>query len=158
MLWHVGHIAHRERLHIGRFLQGASGGLIPPQYEVFGAEWCPVENVRAPVVTVCATGCPPGDNPLSRDSRDAGALLSVICLYTYSCRRGTSDPLPLRGRLSAPLRRAGGFRTRSARKPCSRHRQVNSAPFVNFVPQWGGQSFSRLKALAFSCNVVLVAP
>ena len=52
MLWHVGHIAHRERLHIGRFLQGLDGEIIPPQYEVFGTEWCPVEKIRESIDSV----------------------------------------------------------------------------------------------------------
>jgi len=39
MLWQVGHVAHRERTHIGRFLQGLEGEIIPPQYEVFGTDW-----------------------------------------------------------------------------------------------------------------------
>jgi hypothetical protein len=46
MLWHVGHIAHRERTHIGRFLQGLKGEIIPVQYEVFGPEWCSAGEVR----------------------------------------------------------------------------------------------------------------
>lgn len=46
MLWHVGHIAHRERTHVGRFLQGLQGELIPPAYEVFGPEWCSAEEIR----------------------------------------------------------------------------------------------------------------
>lgn len=46
MLWHVGHIAHRERTHVGRFLQGRSGEIIPPRYEVFGPEWCSAQEVR----------------------------------------------------------------------------------------------------------------
>jgi len=49
ILWHVGHIAHRERTHIGRFLQSLSGTIIPPQYEVFGTEWYSVEKLRQAV-------------------------------------------------------------------------------------------------------------
>ena len=51
-LWHVGHIAHRERLHIGVFLQGLRGDIIPPQYEVFGPEWHSVDDVRQSVESV----------------------------------------------------------------------------------------------------------
>ena len=47
ILWQVGHIAHRERFHIAKFLQGQEGILIPPQYEVFGPDWCSVEDVRS---------------------------------------------------------------------------------------------------------------
>jgi hypothetical protein len=49
ILWHVGHIAHRERTHIGKFLQGLQGRIIPPQYEVFGTDWCSVDEVRQSV-------------------------------------------------------------------------------------------------------------
>jgi hypothetical protein len=46
IIWQVGHIAHRERYHIGWFLKGEKGQLIPPLYEVFGTEWHPVEYIR----------------------------------------------------------------------------------------------------------------
>jgi len=49
ILWHVGHIAHRERLHIGRFLQGLSGEILLPRYEVFGDVWRSPEQVREAV-------------------------------------------------------------------------------------------------------------
>lgn len=49
MLWQVGHIAHRERLHIGRFLQGTQGALIPLEYDVFGHRWCTVEEMLASI-------------------------------------------------------------------------------------------------------------
>ena len=52
ILWHVGHIAHRERTHIGRFLQGIEGEIIPANYEVFGTEWRSVEQVRESVDSV----------------------------------------------------------------------------------------------------------
>jgi len=52
LLWQVGHIAHRERTHIGRFLQGLQGTIIPPQYEVFGTEWCSMDKVRQSVSSV----------------------------------------------------------------------------------------------------------
>ena len=52
MLWHVGHIAHRERTHIGVILQRLKVNIIPPEYEVFGPDWCPVERVRESVGSV----------------------------------------------------------------------------------------------------------
>ncbi len=52
ILWHVGHIAHRERLHIGRFLQGLTGTIVPPPYEIFGAEWCSIEALRQSIGSV----------------------------------------------------------------------------------------------------------
>lgn len=52
-LWHVGHIAHRERLHIGRFLQGLpTDGLIPPEFNVFGHEWRSVDETRRSVPSI----------------------------------------------------------------------------------------------------------
>ena len=52
MLWHVGHIAHRERIHIGKFLQGIKSNVIPPEYEVFGPDWCSVESVQESINSV----------------------------------------------------------------------------------------------------------
>ena len=52
MLWHVGHIAHRERTHIGKFVQGIKTDLIPPEYEVFGPDWCSVDEIHASVQSV----------------------------------------------------------------------------------------------------------
>jgi hypothetical protein len=50
ILWHVGHIAHRERTHIGVFLQGLNPReIIPPQYEVFGTEWSSTKKLRRTV-------------------------------------------------------------------------------------------------------------
>jgi hypothetical protein len=46
IIWQVGHIAHRERYHIGRFLAREESELIPPRYEVFGTEWCPAEHLH----------------------------------------------------------------------------------------------------------------
>lgn len=46
IIWQVGHIAHRERYHVGCFLQGEKGELIPKKYEVFGTEWCPIEHLH----------------------------------------------------------------------------------------------------------------
>ena len=45
ILWHVGHIVQRERLHIGRFLQGIKGTIIPEKYEIFN-EWCSAKKLR----------------------------------------------------------------------------------------------------------------
>jgi hypothetical protein len=52
MLWHVGHIAHRERTHIGRFLEGLDGEIIPAPFEIFGTEWCSVEELRQSIDSV----------------------------------------------------------------------------------------------------------
>jgi len=49
ILWHVGHIAHRERVHIGIFLQGLRGDIIPAQYDAFGTKWCSPQQVRQSV-------------------------------------------------------------------------------------------------------------
>jgi len=52
IIWHVGHIAHRERFHIGRFLQNLEGTIIPPQYEVFGPDWRSSEDIRKPIGSI----------------------------------------------------------------------------------------------------------
>ena len=52
ILWHIGHIAHRERYHIGYFLQGIKNNLIPPQYKVFGPEWCSMEKLQKSIKSV----------------------------------------------------------------------------------------------------------
>jgi len=54
ILWHTGHIAHRERFHIGWFLEGQREALIPLQFEVFGPEWASVEEVRASIGSIDA--------------------------------------------------------------------------------------------------------
>ena len=46
VLWHVGHIAHREKTHVGGFLQGLEGDLIPHRYHFFGPEWWPADELR----------------------------------------------------------------------------------------------------------------
>lgn len=52
IIWQVGHIAHRERTHIGHFLQGEKGQIIPERYEVFGTEWCSIEHLHKWVESV----------------------------------------------------------------------------------------------------------
>jgi DinB superfamily len=47
ILWQVGHIAHRERLHIGVFLQGFPQQVVLPyEFDVFGAEWISQKELR----------------------------------------------------------------------------------------------------------------
>jgi len=46
ILWHVAHIACRERLHLGVILQGQPESIIPDRYQIFGDEWATVEQVR----------------------------------------------------------------------------------------------------------------
>lgn len=52
IIWHVGHIAQRERTHVGRFLQGLQGEIIPQKYEVFGPEWHSPEEIRETIDSV----------------------------------------------------------------------------------------------------------
>jgi hypothetical protein len=46
ILWHVGHIAHREQCHFVDLMQGNEHEDIPAGYEVFGTEWCSVEQLK----------------------------------------------------------------------------------------------------------------
>ena len=52
ILWHIGHIAHRERIHIGVFLQGLGPSIIPAGFDVFGPEWHSTEEVRQSIGSV----------------------------------------------------------------------------------------------------------
>ena len=52
ILWHVGHIAHRERTHIGQFLQGIEDDIIPPEFDVFGKRWASPGEVRSSISSV----------------------------------------------------------------------------------------------------------
>jgi hypothetical protein len=52
LLWQAGHIAHRERYHIGRFLQGMEDDIIPARYDVFGTEWCSVDELRQSIDSI----------------------------------------------------------------------------------------------------------
>jgi hypothetical protein len=49
LLWHVGHIAHRERLHVAHLIQGQEAPLVPAAYEAFGTEWCSAGDLRQTV-------------------------------------------------------------------------------------------------------------
>ena len=46
ILWHVGHIAHREAYHMQRIIRGREGEIIPSKFEVFGTEWCSVKTLQ----------------------------------------------------------------------------------------------------------------
>jgi hypothetical protein len=52
LLWHAGHIAHRERVHFHNIIQGLEGPAVPPTYEVFGTEWVSPDQVREAVGSV----------------------------------------------------------------------------------------------------------
>jgi hypothetical protein len=50
LLWQVGHIACRERLHLSAFCQGLPvSKLWPEPYDVFGADWVSVDQVKSTV-------------------------------------------------------------------------------------------------------------
>lgn len=52
ILWHVGHIAHRERSHIGIFIQGLGTEIIPQKYEIFGTEWVSVKQLKISINSI----------------------------------------------------------------------------------------------------------
>lgn len=52
IIWHIGHIAHRERFHIGKFLQKLENNIIPADYEIFGTDWWPVDEIRKSIDSV----------------------------------------------------------------------------------------------------------
>ncbi len=52
IIWHIGHIAHRERTHIGKIIQKIKATIIPPEYEIFATDWCPVYEIRKSIHSV----------------------------------------------------------------------------------------------------------
>ncbi|MFW9939513.1 MAG: DinB family protein [Candidatus Thorarchaeota archaeon] len=52
IIWHVGHIAHRERFHIGKIIQKLEGRINPSKYEIFGTDWWPVDEIRKSIDSV----------------------------------------------------------------------------------------------------------
>lgn len=52
LIWHVGHIAHRERFHIGHIIQKLKTTIIPPGYEIFGTDWWPIDEIRKSIDSV----------------------------------------------------------------------------------------------------------
>ena len=76
ILWHVGHIAHRERFHIGRFLQNLEGEIIPPEFEVFGPDWASVEDVRYQSIQCKASST--GSGKSAREVTSSSILLPMM--------------------------------------------------------------------------------
>lgn len=52
IIWHIGHIAHRERSHIGAIIQKLKGNIIPQGYEIFGTDWWPIGEIRKSIDSV----------------------------------------------------------------------------------------------------------
>ena len=52
IIWHIGHIAHRECTHIVNIIQRIKDNIIPPGYEIFGADWWPVDEIRKSIDSV----------------------------------------------------------------------------------------------------------
>ncbi|MHA1916609.1 MAG: DinB family protein [Promethearchaeota archaeon] len=52
IIWHLGHIAHRERTHIGCIIQKLKTNIIPPGYEIFGTDWWPLDEIRKSIDSV----------------------------------------------------------------------------------------------------------
>ncbi len=52
IIWHIGHIAHRERFHIGKIIQRLEGNIIPSGYDIFGTDWWPVDEIRKSIDSV----------------------------------------------------------------------------------------------------------
>jgi hypothetical protein len=48
----VGHTAHRERTHIGLFLQGLEPSIIPQKFDIFGTEWFSSGHIRESIGSV----------------------------------------------------------------------------------------------------------
>jgi hypothetical protein len=52
ILWQAGHIACRERLHIGVFLQGLPESILQPEFNAFGSDWISVDEMRSSMGSV----------------------------------------------------------------------------------------------------------
>lgn len=52
IIWHIGHIAHRERIHIGKIIQRLEGNIIPSGYDIFGTDWWPLDEIRKSIDSV----------------------------------------------------------------------------------------------------------
>ena len=52
IIWHIGHIAHRECVHIGKIIQKLEGNIIPSGYDIFGTDWWPVDEIRKSIDSV----------------------------------------------------------------------------------------------------------
>ncbi|MFW9872833.1 MAG: DinB family protein [Candidatus Thorarchaeota archaeon] len=52
IIWHIGHIAHRERVHIGKIIQKLKGRIIPLKYEIFGTDWWSFDEIRKSIDSV----------------------------------------------------------------------------------------------------------
>jgi hypothetical protein len=52
IIWHIGHIAHRECIHIVNIIQKSKDKVIPPGYEIFGTDWWPVDEIRKSIESV----------------------------------------------------------------------------------------------------------
>jgi hypothetical protein len=52
IIWHVGHIAHRESTHLKAIIQKTKDSFIPPGYEIFGTDWWPVDEIRKSIDSI----------------------------------------------------------------------------------------------------------
>ena len=52
IIWQVGHIAHREQLHLRIMIQGHEPDIIPEGYKVFGHRWHSVDEIRESIGSV----------------------------------------------------------------------------------------------------------
>ena len=52
IIWHVGHIAHRELTHIARIIQKRKDKIMPTNYEIFGPDWWPINEIRKSIDSV----------------------------------------------------------------------------------------------------------
>ncbi|MFX1428516.1 MAG: DinB family protein, partial [Promethearchaeota archaeon] len=52
IIWHIGHIAHRESSHIRYIIQKHKDNIIPSGYEIFGTDWWPIDEIRKSIDSV----------------------------------------------------------------------------------------------------------
>lgn len=52
IIWQVGHIAHRELLHLGVMIQGHDHSIFPDGYSVFDHRWRSVDEIGSQLDTL----------------------------------------------------------------------------------------------------------
>ncbi|MHA2281805.1 MAG: DinB family protein [Promethearchaeota archaeon] len=52
IIWHIGHIAHRESTHFKNIIRRMKDKIIPQGYEIFGADWWPLDEIRKSIDSV----------------------------------------------------------------------------------------------------------
>lgn len=50
IIWHIGHITHREKYHFDVIIKGNKHNPIPKEFEMFGTDWIPASKINTGAV------------------------------------------------------------------------------------------------------------